>query len=68
MKKLFVLAMAAFFVTATTGLVLADGTAPAASTAPVKKSHKGKHHKKAPKAGAPNAQAPAAPAGTPAAK
>lgn len=53
MKKLFVMALALFFVTATSGLVLADtpaSTSPAASTAPVKKSHKGKHHKKGKKA------------------
>ncbi|HUO58378.1 MAG TPA: hypothetical protein VMV05_09425 [bacterium] len=65
MRKLFVLAMAAFFLTAASGLVLADGTAPAGSKAPVKKSHKGKHHKKAPRAGAPST---AAPAPTPAGK
>ncbi|GEM_PF-1402129 len=53
MKKLFVMALALFFVTATSGLVLAQGTTattPAGSTAPVKKSHKGKHMKKGKKA------------------
>ena len=62
MKKLFVMALALFFVTATSGLVLADtpaSTNPAASTASGKKSHKGRHHKKGKKTTAAGTIAPA---------
>jgi hypothetical protein len=62
MKKLFMIALALFFVTATSSIVLADGTsttaAAPAKTAP--KSHKKKSHKK--KAAATTAPATTAPA------
>ncbi len=63
MKKFLVTALALFFVTVTSGLVLADApatTSPAASTAPAKKSHKGRHHKQSKKAPAAATTAPAA--------
>jgi len=61
MKKLFAIAMALFFMTATSGLVLAQGAPAAAPSKPAAgKGHK-KHHPKKKKPVA--AGAPAAPAG-----
>jgi hypothetical protein len=61
MKKLFAIALALFFVTATSGLVMADGTAPAPTTKATKHKKKGhKHPKKAAAATTAPADAPAA--------
>jgi len=47
MKKLFTLAMVLFFLTATSGLVLAQGsTSPAPAKTTMKKEHKKKKHSK----------------------
>lgn len=45
MKKVLAMVLALFFVTATSGLVLAQGTAASPATKSIKHSHK-KHHKK----------------------
>jgi hypothetical protein len=63
MKKLFVALMTVLFLGSTTGMVLADGTAPA-TTPTVKVSHKAKKAKKVKKMKA----AQTAPSTTPVAK
>jgi uncharacterized protein YxeA len=64
MKKVLIAVLALGFMAVTSGLVLADGTTPAAA-AP---KHHVKHHKKAKKSSTKPADSTSAPASTPAAK
>jgi len=64
MKRLFAILLALFFITATSGLVMADGTAPAPPAKTTKHKKKKRGHKKAKKDSAdttaPATDAPAA--------
>ena len=62
MKKVLVAVLALFFMTATSGFVLADDASTPAPK-PAKHSHKKKHHKKAKSAASTTAPSTAAPAG-----
>ena len=62
MKKLFTIAMGLFFLTATSGLVLAQGTTGSTGTAKIAKSHKKRHVKKVKKGGVPTGTTAVSPA------